>query len=151
MPSIKDQLILHEGLEIELYKCPAGHWTIGVGRNLEADPLSQEEVLELLKEQGVTKEIAIKWLDEKIDEITDQLEQYDWYCSLDDIRKKVIIDMVFNLGIDGLLSFENMINALKEEDFEKAAEEMKDSQWYHQVKIRGKRLVKMMRTGEDYQ
>ena len=29
--SLEDQLILHEGLRLEVYKCPAGYWTIGVG------------------------------------------------------------------------------------------------------------------------
>lgn len=46
--SLKDQLILHEGLKLKPYKCPANKWTIGVGRNLEDVGLSKDEQLKLL-------------------------------------------------------------------------------------------------------
>ena len=41
--SLEDQLILHEGLRLEVYKCPAGKWTVGGGRNLEGKPLTEGE------------------------------------------------------------------------------------------------------------
>lgn len=40
---IQDRLIFHEGLKLSPYKCPRGFWTIGVGRNLETNPLTAEE------------------------------------------------------------------------------------------------------------
>lgn len=136
MKSIKDQLILHEGLRLKPYKCPAGYWTIGVGRNLETKGLSSEEALFLLGND--------------IAEITEALEKYDWYINSDVIRRKVIVDMAFNLGINGLLSFRKMITALERSDYTVAADEMVNSCWYRQVGTRGERLVRMMRTGEDY-
>lgn len=136
MRSIEEQIIMHEGLRLKPYRCPAGYLTIGVGRNLDTKGLSKEEALFLLRND--------------IEEITSQLEKYGWYRGLDDVRKKVIIDMAFNLGIYGLLSFKRMIQALNCYDYETAADEMVDSRWYEQVRERAKRLVKMMRTGEDY-
>jgi len=134
--TLEDQLILHEGLKLRMYQCPAGYWTIGVGRNLETKGLSRDEALYLLRND--------------IREITEQLERLGWYRALDPIRQKVIIDMAFNLGLSGLLSFKHMIQALNCYDYNTAADEMVDSLWYRQVGKRAERLVKMMRTGEDY-
>lgn len=136
MRSIEEQIIMHEGLRLKPYRCPAGYLTIGVGRNLDTKGLSKEEALFLLRND--------------IEEITSQLEKYGWYRGLDDVRKKVIIDMAFNLGVYGLLSFKNMIQALNCGDYDTAADEMVNSTWHKQVGERGKRLVRMMRTGEDY-
>lgn len=136
LKTIEEQLILHEGLRLKPYKCPAGYLTIGVGRNLETKGISREEALFLLRND--------------IKEIERALSKYDWYTKLDPIRQKVLIDMCFNLGLAGLLQFKRMIAALAAGDYKRAADEMVDSAWYHQVGTRARRLVEMMRTGEDY-
>lgn len=137
MHSIEDQLILHEGLRLKPYRCTAGKLTIGVGRNLEDKGISHHEALFLLRND--------------IAEVTSQLEQFDWFRTLGPVRRKVLIDMCFNLGIQGLLGFQKMIEALKRADYGRAADEMVNSRWYGQVGERGRRLERMMRTGEDYQ
>ncbi len=43
MKTIEEQIILDEGLRLEVYKCPADYWTVGVGRNLEGKPLTTGE------------------------------------------------------------------------------------------------------------
>ena len=40
---ISQRLILHEGLRLQPYRCIKGRLTIGVGRNLDSNPLSSEE------------------------------------------------------------------------------------------------------------
>ena len=137
MHSIEDQLILHEGLRLKPYRCTAGKLTIGVGRNLEDKGISHHEALFLLRNDIV--------------EVTAQLERFDWFRALGPVRRKVLIDMCFNLGIQGLLGFKQMIEALKQSDYQAAADEMVSSKWYRQVGERGRRLERMMRTGEDYQ
>lgn len=136
LKTIEEQLILHEGLRLKPYKCPAGYLTIGVGRNLETKGITREEALFLLRND--------------IKEVERALSKYDWYTKLDPIRQKVLIDMCFNLGLAGLLKFKRMIAALAAGDYKRAADEMVDSAWYHQVGTRARRLVAMMRTGEDY-
>jgi len=136
MHSIEDQLILHEGLRLKPYRCTAGKLTIGVGRNLEDKGISHDEAMLLLRND--------------IAEVTAQLERFDWFRALGPIRRKVLIDMCFNLGMAGLLGFQKMIEALKQGDYEAAADEMVYSRWYRQVGERGRRLERMMRTGEDY-
>lgn len=136
MKSIEEQLILHEGIKLKPYRCPAGKLTIGVGRNLEDKGLSRDEALFLLHND--------------IREVNNALQAHTWFLRLDRVRQKVLIDMAFNLGLAGLFGFKNMIAYLEVGNYEKAADEMVNSRWYRQVGDRGKRLVKMMVTGEDY-
>lgn len=136
MRSIEEQLLLHEGLKLKPYRDTKGVLTIGVGRNLVAKGISREEALLMLRND--------------IREVTGRLEQYEWYSKLDPIRQKVIIDMCFNLGLNGLLRFRNMIAAIEAGDYQAAADQMVNSAWYLQVRTRSRRLERMMRTGEDY-
>ena len=162
--TLEDQLILHEGLRLRTYRCPAGYWTIGVGRNLEAkgltdfeqmhifgrDGMSKQEVIERLKEQGVTREQAMWLLANDISECIKDLKTFTWFDQLDDVRAKVVIDMRFNLGAAGFRQFKRMIEHLAAGRYSLAAGEMANSKWYHQVGTRARRLVEMMRTGKDY-
>jgi lysozyme len=162
--SLKDQLILHEGLRLRVYTCKANKKTIGVGRNLEDVGLSPEEqdrilgcrglsrsqVINILEERGITKDEALYMLDNDIARCIKDIEQFPWFKHLDPIRQKVIVDMRFNLGLAGLKGFRKMIAALERGDYGVAADEMVNSSWYHQVGTRAHRLVEMMRTGEDY-
>ena len=68
--------------------------------------------------------------------------------ALDSVRRAVLIDMLFNMGLTRVRRFVLMIEALHVEDYELAAEEMINSRWYRQTKTRAKDLVKMMREGD---
>ena len=137
-------------MELKPYKCTADKWTIGVGRNLEANPLSLDEVLEVLQERGITEEMAMHWLKKKIRITKRKLANFEWYTSQSEIRRRVLIDMAFNLGVSGLLSFQNMIGALEVGNYQVAAEEMLDSRWAKQVGSRAERLANMMETNRDF-
>jgi lysozyme len=69
--------------------------------------------------------------------------------AFDDVRQRVLVDMMFNLGKPKFVGFKKMIAAVMEKNFEKAADEMKNSKWYKQVGERGKTLESMMRSGID--
>lgn len=165
MKTIEEQLILHEGLYLKPYICPAGYWTIGVGRNLEGvglhrremiemlgdDNHTRTEVISLLKDRGITKDEALVMLGNDIRIAERDLATFPWYANLDPIRRKVMIDMRFNLGPTRFRGFRRMIANLKAGSYSGAADEMIDSKWYHEVGNRSKRLVEMMRTGQDYE
>lgn len=129
------QLKLDEGLMLKPYKDSVGVWTIGYGRNLEKRGISEDEA-ELLFFNDVNAVIH------------DLKEVLPVYWELDEVRRSVMINMAFNLGINGLLGFKKMIAALEKEDYNKAGDEMVDSKWYGQVGNRATRLVAMMRFGE---
>jgi len=136
MHSIIEQLKKHEGFKSKPYKDTEGFLTIGYGWNLDVN--------------GLPEDICETLLRRKTEEIYKILNKYDVFKKLDNVRKKVLLDMAYNLGINSLFKFEKMFNALEEDDYEKAAEEMRDSKWAKQVKTRADRLIKMMKTGEDY-
>jgi lysozyme len=131
MKSIEEQLIDHEGFEAKVYHCPAGKLTVGVGRNLEDKGITREEALYLLRND-------IKECESDLNTI------FDDFKGLDDIRKNVLIDMRFNLGPNRFRQFKKMIEAVRQKDFQQAAEEMKDSNWYRQVGKRAENLCEMM-------
>lgn len=130
--TLKDQLIQHEGLRLKPYRCTAGKLTIGVGRNLEDTGISEEEAMFLL--------------DNDIARFTYLCQtRIPCFMSLSDSRKNVLVDMAFNMGIAGLLKFQNMLSALEEGDYEKATAEMLNSVWAKQVQpSRVTRLTQMM-------
>lgn len=130
---LRKQLREHEGVEKYPYKDTTGHLTIGVGRNLTDRGLSDDEIEYLL-----TNDIA---------SATTSARALPFYASLNDVRRMVIIDMVFNLGIFGLRQFRRMMAALYVNDYELAAEEMLDSLWAKQVGKRAHTLARQMRTG----
>lgn len=49
--------------------------------------------------------------------------------------------MAFNLGYPRLRRFRLMIAALAEDNFDRTADEMKDSRWFRQIGGRGQELV----------
>ena len=131
MKAIERQLIEHEGLEQKVYRCTAGKLTIGVGRNLEDKGITEEEALFLLRNDIAECEDDLRSIFTKFD-------------ALDESRKRVLIDMRFNLGPSGFRMFKKMITAVKDKDLSRAAKEMKDSNWFRQVGKRAKTLFKMM-------
>jgi len=66
---------------------------------------------------------------------------------LDVNRRRVIVEMIFNLGLAGTLKFHKMWAAIGAGDFGEAAAEMLDSKWAEQVKGRSVELSYIMRHG----
>lgn len=127
-------LILHEGKKLKPYVDTVGKITIGVGRNLTDRGISEGECALLLSND--------------IDIVMKQFNNnFPNWKQFDDVRKLVILDMLFNLGLNRFLGFKNMIDALNTKDFNKAASEMLNSRWAEQVGDRAKRLSIMMRDG----
>ena len=135
---LQEQLIRHEGLRLKPYYCPAGHLTIGVGRNLEA--------------KGITRAEAMTMLDNDIQAASDDvkaiLAAFDiqvW--KLNRPRQDALINMAFNIGRRSLMGFKKMFAAIKAEDFEKAAVEMLDSKYAEDVRERAVELSMQLKTG----
>ncbi len=124
----------HEGLRLKPYKDTVGKLTIGYGRNLE--------------DNGITKDEALHMLFADIRRVKCEASaRLRWFNELDSVRRDVVIDMVFNLGIGKFLKFKKMIKAMSYGDFTTASKEMLDSDWAGQVGTRAKTLSKMMEFG----
>ena len=128
---ITDMLIEDEGMELKLYKCTAGKWTIGVGHNIE--------------DKGISEDVAMFILSLDIKEaVADLVNIFNDYYKLPENVRLVLINMRFQLGSAGFQSFKNMIRHVSDFDYLDAAKEMKHSKWFYQTPERAKRLIDMM-------
>ena len=134
--TLKEQLLLHEGIRLKPYKDTVGKITIGIGRNLT--------------DNGISKIEALIMLDADIHEATKDCRKYiEFFDALDEVRQRVLIDMAFNMGIHGLLGFKATLAAIKRGDYGEAADRMTESKWADQVGRRAHRLAAWMRSGTD--
>jgi lysozyme len=143
MQNLIEMLKRHEGEVVTngrhlIYKCPAGHWTIGIGRNVDVNGglgLSDAEVDFLLEGDiaRVIKELST---------------EYRWFSDLDDVRKDAMIDISFNLGATKLRKFVLALDAMERADYKTASEEFLNSDWSRTVKGRSVELAAMIETGE---
>lgn len=129
------QLIQHEGLRLKVYTDTVGKATIGVGRNLT--------------DKGITSAEAMLLLDHDIDECVHDLNTFSWFPLLDPVRQRVLVDLRFNLGYQGLRNFREMLHWFAVGEWDKAANELLDSRAARLLKDRYDRLARMTRTGED--
>ena len=117
---IKKRLIDFEGLVLKSYVCPTGYTSVGVGRNLETNGITEEEAMYLLNNDIST---VIKKLD----------KHWIAWRKLPITAQYVCIDLVFNMGINTFMSFRKTRAYMEMGDFEKAGIELLDSQYAKQV------------------
>jgi lysozyme len=127
------ELTRDEGMRKKPYKCTAGKVTIGIGRNLDDVGVSEEEALYLLKND--------------IKKAYEEAIKFDWYHKLSSPRKRVIINMMLNLGAPRFKKFKKTIRYISVGDYGSASTEMLDSAWANQVGPRAKRLSTLMKNG----
>ena len=131
-----EQLKVEEGLRLKPYVDTVGKVTIGYGKNLT--------------DNGITEVQALDFLMEEINQVMEELPpKISFWNGLSEVRQRVLADMAFNMGVPTLLSFKKMLTYLKLGEYNLAADQMENSLWYEQVKGRAVKLTKMMRTGKD--
>ncbi|MBU2787247.1 glycoside hydrolase family protein [Acidithiobacillus sp. VAN18-1] len=111
-----------------------GNPTIGYGRDLMTEGILKEEAMVLLRHD----------IDRAWREVTSHLPWAESQLSV--IRFAVLVNMAFNMGLQGLLGFTQMLSALQAGNYEQAAKAMLDSLWYQQTGSRAQALAEQMRT-----
>jgi lysozyme len=140
--NLRDQLKRDEGQKLYVYKDSLGILTAGVGHNCE----SHNEGLEL--GQIISQEQSDIWLDQDIQAATDSLiKALPWIQSLDEVRKAVLQNMCFNMGVGKLTLFHQTLEAARTGRYSDAAVLMLQSKWALQVGTRATRLSTQMSTG----
>lgn len=132
------QLRGDEGVEATVYKDHLGYDTIGVGRLVDSRKpgagLRPHEIDYLLQND----------IDDRIEALTRQLP---WFQDLDDARRGVLLNMSFQMGVDGLLGFKNTLRMVEQGRYSDAAANMLLSKWAEQTPERAERMAEQMRTG----
>lgn len=128
------QLERDEGVRNKPYRDSVGKLTIGVGHNLDDRPISQRAIDLILKDD--------------IEDAVAQLENlFPWTTQLDEARKGVLVNMMFNMGAARLGGFTDTLNLIRLARYPEAADEMLNSRWAKQVGPRALRLAQQMRSG----
>lgn len=143
------RLKFHEGMVLKPYRCPVGKITIGVGRNIEDNPFSEEEKKAIGDwKRGITENAAYILLRNDIKRCIAQLKkEVDFFPKLDLERQYALLDMCFQLGIGGLLKFKNMLKWIRLRQWKKAAEECLRSEYAKQTQARAKRIARIIGEG----
>jgi len=139
--NLLNQLRRHEGLRLKPYHCSENFLSLGYGRNLETNGISEAEAEFMLSNDLIACE--------------NELKDEGWYNQLDETRRAVVLNMAFNLGKPKLMQFKKFIGALSDDDYETASKEMitgsdgvSESKWASQVGKRAYELAEQMRTGQ---
>jgi lysozyme len=139
---LNQELRRDEGVCYVEYCDTLGIKTTGIGHNLKAKPLPKNWKYPLNDSQ-------VNWLFEEdlIEVFTGLDKNIPWWRDVSYKRQRVLVNMAFNLGINGLLTFKNTLQAVKSGNYVQAANGMIASKWALQVGDRAKRLSIMMVQG----
>ena len=125
-----------EGWRAHAYQDHLGYWTIGYGF-----------LIDERKGGELPRVVADFWLqhilDERVAALRAALENWERYP---EGVKRALVNMSYQMGIAGVLGFENMLRALDRGDYEEAAREALDSKWASQTFDRAKRVAEWIRT-----
>jgi lysozyme len=131
---LKARLVRREGRRNKPYVDTVGKITIGIGWNLTDNGLPDHIIDELFR---ISVAEAVK-----------DAEKIPVYFKLNAARKTVLIDMVFNMGLQKVLGFRNTLDKMNRGDFVGASQGMLQSLWATQVGQRADELAEIMRSGE---
>jgi len=137
MEKLIESIKRHEGYKDKAYLDTEGNLTCGWGHYLRVGSKVPIEASEAFFKTDLAQAIADYW------ELPKEARR-----DLDQARRRVLVEMIFNMGLGGVLKFKKMITALIGRDYEEAANQMLDSKWATQVKGRAIELAEIMRKGE---
>lgn len=169
LDTLEKLLTWDEGRRSYPYLDPRGIWTVGIGHNLEANPLPEQVVASLYGRLGRADpapsaypqnkdliESARGLLDSEIDELfshdlitlTGFLDGYAWFTELDGPRQAALRDMAFNLGASKFLQFDDFLYWVSEKDWDLAADDLRRTRVYRELPARYERIASMIAHGE---
>ena len=129
----------HEGFSNKVYLDTRGFRTIGVGH------LCVEDHWEDGKEYP--EDMLMELLERDLQSAIDQADDMCKDLNLHEDARHLIIEMIFQLGGNGVSKFKNMWKALKEDPpfYSVAASEMLDSKWAKQTPNRAQEMAGLMK------
>lgn len=114
-PRLDAMVARHEGYRKHMYLCTKGKRTIGYGFNIDA---------------GIPEDEARMLMHMRLEKIDKEYKKiFPWYKEMDEFRQDILIDMAYQMGVEGVCGFTNFIKACSVKDWMKASLEMLDSKW----------------------
>jgi len=144
---LKQQLEFEEGRKLKAYTCSMGHKTIGIGHNLAIKPCFNGQRIP----DVISNQLCDLIFDRDVEDTIIQLNaNWPYNSSLDAPRRDAVINMCFQLGVNGVMKFKYMLNALERADWVAAKSHALDSAWAVQTTERAKRVANQLLTGTYY-
>lgn len=120
-----------------VYKDHLGYPTIGYGHLLLEGESFKTGITEVEAENILSKDLATS--------VNDAKSLYVKYNMSGNIElQKVLVQMTFQMGLTKLSKFKNMLTAMGNKDYRRAAAEMRNSLWYKQTTNRAEKLAKIV-------
>ena len=142
---LREEIAYDEGSVNEIYLDHLGLPTFGIGHLvLDSDPEHGQPV-----GTPVSEDRCNSAFDEDVKTVLNDCSiLYDNFDDLPEEAQRIIANMMFNMGRPRLSKFKGMKRGVDARDWDAAADEMVDSNWYRQVTKRADRLVTRMRAIE---
>jgi len=143
MEKLREELEKDEGVKYEVYLDHLGYPTFGIGHLITDDdpecgaPVGTKVDSDRVKEAFETDVEGV---------LSDCERLYVQFEHLPEEVQLIVANMMFNMGYSRLSRFKGMHRGVDARNWEAAADEMVDSQWYNQVTNRADRLVVRMRS-----
>jgi len=143
MEKLREELENDEGVKYEVYLDHLGYPTFGIGHLITDDdpecgaPVGTKVDSDRVKEAFETDVEGV---------LSDCERLYVQFEHLPEEVQLIVANMMFNMGYSRLSRFKGMHRGVDARNWEAAADEMVDSQWYNQVTNRADRLVVRMRS-----
>ena len=133
-----ERLKEHEGYREKVYNDHLGNPTIGYGFLVSSLRLDRE-TCDIILKQIVSR---------NVEEIKKSLP---WFDEAHEDVQGVIIEMSYQLGIGGLLSFKNTLKFMKNKNWTLAAEGMRNSRWHSQTPKRCESLADIIESQNSWE
>ena len=125
--SLIDSIKEHEGYVGIVYKDSLGIDTIGYGF--------------AIKDLELDRDICDIILERKLHDLEDSVNlKFSWFMYMPQEIKNVVLEMCYQLGVNGFSKFKKTISFLQDRQFQEASVEMLDSLWAKQTPNRAKEL-----------
>ena len=133
LPHLKKE----EGWRESCYRDHLGYLTIGYGRLIDEK-----------KGGHITRDEGEYLLLNDIQRIeTALMVAIPWMKELNGVRQAILVSMAYQMGVDGLLGFRNMLKHCKNGQFAAAGTHMRASRWAKQTPERAFRMSQAMEMG----
>lgn len=132
------QLRRDEGEVLHAYQDHLGFWTIGVGR-----------LVDQRRGGGISPLESAFLLQNDIERCRGALlQRLPWFAGLDPVRQAAVVNMAFQLGVDGLLQFNRTLASVRDGRYAEAETHGLQSRWAQQTPARARRVLRQIATGE---
>ncbi len=133
---LENMLEQEEGVVRHAYQDSRGFLTIGIGVNI--DP----------RGPGLTDDEVFYLFHNRTEPLIGKLDAHmPWWRSLSENRQLALLDMAFQMGVEGMMGFGNMLAMMQAGLYQQAAQEGMDSVWARETPERARRVTARIAQG----